>query len=82
MSGCAVRRWASYVQLPDPASEEECPVAVAEGIRVVRVVVDSLEEAAGIVQAVVGLEAGIDRAVARAVVGCEEVVGRRHLLKR
>ena len=38
-SGCAARRWASCVQLPDPASEEGYPVAVAEGIRAVQVVV-------------------------------------------
>lgn len=81
-SGCAARRWASCVQLPDPASEEGYPVAVAEGIRAVQVVVGSLEEEAGTVQAVVDLVAGIDRAAAQVVVGCEAEVGRTHLLER
>jgi len=82
VSGCAARRWVSYVQLPDPASGEGCLVAVAEGIRAVRVVVGSQEGEAGTVRVVVGLVAGIDRAAARAVVDCGAAVGRMHLLKR
>ena len=77
--GCAVRRSVSYVQLPDPASVGECLAAVAEGIRVVRVVAGSREEEAGIVRAVVGLAVGTDRVAARAVAGYEAEVGRRHL---
>ena len=55
---------------------------MAEGIRAVQVVVGSPEEEAGTVQAAVDLEAGIDRAAAQVVVGCEAEVGRTHLLER
>ena len=54
---------------------------MAEGIRAVQVVVGSLEEEAGTVQAVVDLVAGIDRAAAQVVVGCEAEVGRMHLIE-
>jgi len=80
--GCAARRWVFCVQLPGPASEEGCPVAVAEGTRAVQVVVDIPEEEAGTVQVVVVLVVRIDRAAVRAAVGYEAAVGRRHLLKR
>jgi hypothetical protein len=81
-SGCEARRWASYVQLPGLASEEEYPAAEAGGIQAVQVVVGSPEEEAGTVQAVVDLVAGTDRVAAQAVVGYEAEVGRMHLLER
>jgi hypothetical protein len=80
VSGRAVRRHPSYVQLPGLASGEVYLVAAAVDTQAGRAVAGSREEEGRTGQAAVGLAVGTDHVAAVAVVGCEAAVVRRHLL--